>query len=616
MRWLVDGNELLLKLDDDKITRLSAMDIWKNENDSLPVFPSIKDIGLFVSNMTAMPEVKIIPSPTSDFGKLQLYVRDDLFNEVGLKDGHLSDHVVIGNEWIPFTPELLPALINKLDDADVEIGRDLTLIEYLRCIRDFNGEEWFEDKLIVNARTLSDTALSLPSEVTTPLFTGNLYDYQRKGSNWLVEVMSQGAGAVLGDTMGLGKTIQVIKVMCVLLNRKPDARILIVCPSSLVENWTREIAKFSEGIEVIQHIGSERTGDYRRLTESVVITTYDVARIDSPVLAQITWDLMVLDEAQFIKNPSAQRTKRIKEIPRHIGLAVTGTPFENHVSDIWSIFDFCLPGFLGTRGSFESRFKDDEYSASVLGEMISPLLLRRRLEDVPNDLPDMIKIPMPIKLSMREAEAYEFKKEHYMNSVGALGAIGNLRKDLARPGWDQDCITTQKYDYLQMVLQELTLTGEKMIVFTDQFIAIGEIVRWCSMELGVPTFELHGKVPATQRQEIVDNFSNVVGSAVLVCNPKVGGTGLNIVEASHVFHFSMQWNPAVIDQATARSYRRGQKKNVVVYYPYYVSTIEEYMWDRVANKRVLADRAVQVNEGETINKNELIAALSLNPTKR
>ena len=123
MRWLVDGNELLLKLDDDKITRLSAMDIWKNEHDSLPVFPSIKDIGLFVSNMTAMPEVKIIPSPTSDFGKLQLYVRDDLFNEVGLKDGHLSDHVVIGNEWIPFTPELLPALINKLDDADVEIGK-------------------------------------------------------------------------------------------------------------------------------------------------------------------------------------------------------------------------------------------------------------------------------------------------------------------------------------------------------------------------------------------------------------------------------------------------------------------------------------------------------------
>lgn len=615
MKWLIRNNELLLSTEDGTIMRVSAMDIWQSEHDDTHSYPPLQTVGIMVSDMTAMPLAKIVRTSTGEFGKIQIFARDDFFREVPIDSAHESDHVIIDDSWVPFKPGLLPELLNTLTQAGLSTKRDLTLIEYLKCVRDFSDRDWFEDRLDLSATALATNDNPPLAEASSPLFIGTLYDYQRRGSNWLVEVMHQGVGAVLGDTMGLGKTIQVIKAVCVLLSEDPSAKVLIICPSAIVENWSREIAKFSTGISVRQHIGPDRSRYYRDWTESVLITTYDVARIDSPVLSQINWDLMVIDEAQFIKNPSAQRTLRIKKIPRRIGIAVTGTPFENHLADIWSIFDFCLPGFLGSRSAFNSYFSDNETSASILGRIVSPLLLRRRIEDVPNELPDLIKIPMPINLTRKEAEEYEALKEEYVATKGQLAAITNLRNDLARPHSDPGYISQEKYDYLEMVAREAFLCNEKMIVFADQFAAIDEIVRWASTDLGVPTFELDGRIPQAMRQQIVDDFSRTLGPAMLVCNPRVGGTGLNIVAANHVFHFSMQWNPAIIDQATARAYRRGQAKNVIVYYPYYASTIEEYMWDRVAHKRELASRAVQKHDKETLDTSELAAALALNPLK-
>ena len=416
-------------------------------------------------------------------------------------------------------------------------------------------------------------------------------------------------GAILGDGMGLGKTIQIIKVVCDLLAENPNARALIICPSALIENWRREFEKFSTGIIPTTHIGPNRTGDYRRIEGQVVLTTYDVARIDSTVLSQISWDLLALDEAQAIKNPDSKRTKAVKSIGKRFGVAVTGTPFENHTTDIWSLVDFCLPGLLGTKDAFLNQYPDEESAAGRLGKLIAPIMLRRTLDDIPNDLPDLITIPIPMSLPREAAIEYERRKAAYAEK-GALGAFGSLRNDLSIPPDDQNSICDLKYQYLANVLEEVVGRGEKIIVFVDRNAAIDGIES--RMGKACPTFKLTGRTDTADRQKVIDDFSAIEGSSMLLCNPTVGGAGLNITAANHIFHFTPSWNPALIDQANARAHRRGQQKRVIVHFPYYTGTVEEYMWNKVESKRDLSEAAVIGNKGAG-GDDELSLALSYSP---
>lgn len=613
MGWLVDNQELLLECNGE-MRRVEAKEIWASEKCGEGIsLPLLETAGLYVSYSLLEPQCILKNCEAGDFGELEVRYRDTMSGEeIVLSASHLSDHVVVDDEWIPIDSEKLEAVREELVKRGLDVGAPLSAKEYMLCIRDFVDEPWFVDEFVYDAKEWTEK-LPVEYETRNPVtFTATLSDYQVRGSNWLSMMIEQGVGTILGDGMGLGKTIQAIKTVCDLFERKPDAHVLIVCPSALIENWCREFDKFTKGIHILRHVGPDRTRNYRLLDVPVVITTYDVVTRDYTVIGQREWDLLIIDEAQYIKSPHAQRTRSLKAIPRKVGLAMTGTPFENHMTDIWSIMDFCLPGFLGSENEFLSRYGDDIDSAEELGGIIRPLMLRRRLCDIPNDLPELHIVEMPIALAPEEAMEYERRKEEYRRDGSVLGAISKLKSELAKSKIDPDFISMAKYEYLSTVVSEILGYGEKIIVFAETYDSIGAIERMFGSNM--PIYVLTGQVAQSERQLVVDEFSNEPGAAMLICNPTVGGAGLNITAANHVFHFACQWNPAKIDQADARAHRRGQQSIVTTHYPYYALTIEEYMWDKVQQKRVLSSSVVTGNDGEP-TKNELLAALSLDPTK-
>ena len=610
MRWNLEGTELVIQYDAGESSRIPAQTIWGRFSDNgSEELPGFDDLDISFSSKYCTPGLRLVESETGSFGRLVLVAITYLGKSAQLSDWHRSDHVVMNRIWHPLVPGSLEEINALVDEAGLEIGVDLTPQQYLACIRDWADNPWFIAECEFRA---NDWPQRQPnrSEIVPTSFTATLAPYQERGSSWLTMMRKSGVGVVLGDGMGLGKTVQLIKTICDLIEENPEARTLVICPSAIVENWAREIEKFTKGVEYMIHVGANRSRNYRSYTSSIVITTYDVARIDYAVLSLVEWDLVVLDEAQWIKNPDSQRTRAIKQISRKASIAATGTPFENHMTDIWSIFDFCMPGFLGSRGSFCSAYCDDDLSAKRLGQLISPVLLRRRLEDIPNELPPIVTIPMPIALTPDEAIEYERRKKSYMETAGAIGSIQKLTSDLAAPENADGFLSSLKYEYLRSVLDEVRSFGEKIIVFAERISTI-EALR-CRYERELPVLVLNGSTPVSERQHVVDSFSEVNGSAVLICNPVVGGAGLNITAANHVFHFSMQWNPAKIDQADARAHRRGQDKPVVVHYPFYASTVEEYMWDKVRLKRELSADVVVGNRADS-DTDEVALALSLSP---
>lgn len=610
MHWAIVDKELICVDDEGNIARVSAAAIWNHFHvDADDGLPDLSGMNIRCSSKYQAPQLRLVNTDGGPFGKLELEAKSHLGKITKLGSDHKSDHITSNNIWSPLYEGALEEILHAVEDASLEIGVSLSARQYMTCIRDLYDYSWFICECEFKAKEWS--AFHVPSQRKPPAkFTATLMDYQVRGSDWLTMMRESGVGVVLGDGMGLGKTIQVIKAICDLLEDKPEAKTLVICPSALVENWAREIEKFTCGLEYMTHWGSDRSRNYRSYTASVMITTYDVARMDAGVLSLVDWDLVVLDEAQFIKNPNSQRTRAIKGITREMSIAVTGTPFENHMTDIWSLYDFCMPGFLGTVNMFTARYADNEESASELGRVIAPTLLRRRLDDIPNDLPPIVSIPMPIALEPNEAEEYERRKQLYTQQGTAFGAIGNLLSDLAAPAYSEGFLSNLKYDYLDTVVDEVADYEEKIIVFAERRSTIGALESKYADRF--PVFILNGSTPMDMRQQMIDEFSAAEGAAMLICNPTVGGAGLNITAANHVFHFSMQWNPAKIDQADARAHRRGQEKTVMVYYPFYASTIEEYMWNKVAKKRALAAEVVIGNKAES-DANEIAMALSLSP---
>ncbi|MGN0047071.1 MAG: DEAD/DEAH box helicase [Eggerthellaceae bacterium] len=613
MLYTVKNNELLRIGDDGFAERISAMEIWGMEQAGDASAPHLSDVGLRFNEAYAKLNVVLEASEDGSCGIVNVYASNTSGEKVALSPEHSSDHVVMGKSLMPLHQDELSSILSSIENAGVTLGCDLSIAQYLRCAKAFEDKYWYSQTWAFDAAQWAIEARKHATSQEPISFTAKLSDYQVQGSDWLTMMISNGVGGILGDGMGLGKTVQMIKAICDLLERKPDARVLIVCPSALIENWRREIDRFTCGLQVSCHIGNDRTRNYREISSPIVITTYDTARIDGPVLMQIQWDILILDEAQYIKNPSSQRAKAIKKLPRNAGIAITGTPFENHLTDVWSIMDFCFPGFLGSIGEFTSRFQDEEYSAAELGQIVAPFLLRRRQADVQMELPEIIKIPVAIKLRDEEAQEYEERKLAYKKSGSTLGAINNLIQDLSAPEGTERHLTRLKYEYLDTVAQEIIANGEKMIVFTNTIDSINYLQNKYSKQ--VPTFALYGDVPTQDRVPLVDKFSDVDGAALLICNPTVGGAGLNIVAANHVFHLSPQWNPAVIDQADARAHRRGQSKTVTAHYPFFSSTIEEYMWNKVLEKRDLSALVSVGNKGAETS-DELNRMLNLDPTKR
>lgn len=615
--WEIREGQLGLVRDGAFLT-LSADEIYRSAVENLRVWDDVEPgpaDGLVFSRYPALPRAVLA---ADDAGP-------GVYHEAVLADGSLiavstahlmAGHVVVDGVWHPLDPGSLEEIL-ALPGA--EPGRGLSLRAVLALKKAAADGGPVEDRLEINPSTASWLA---PAPDGGPRgVEATLYPYQQQGWQWLRLVLGEGVGGLLCDEMGLGKTLQVIAA----ITDSPAggiAPVLIVAPGSLLENWRREIARFSPGLRVLKHHGPLRTGTPAGLRGlDVVITSYGSVYRDNSILQMIRWALVVLDEAQNIKNPDAARTKAVKSLPRDAGLAVTGTPVENSLTDFWSIMDFACPGYLGDHASFAATYVDDPDGAARLEPLISPLMLRRRVAGVAKDLPARIDIPQALELSVQEAAVYDALRQQILADYGraaSLVALTKLRMFCTHPllvdgAVSGDAAGFSKLRRLLDIIEEIVLSGEKALVFTSYTQMADLIATEVTGRFGVFARTLDGRLAIDDRQPLLDEFEAVNGAGVLILNPRAGGSGLNITAANHVIHYNPEWNPALEDQASARAYRRGQTRPVTVHRLFYAGTVEEVVDERLQRKRLLAETAVVGVAGDDGDLEDVMAALERSP---
>lgn len=554
---------------------------------------------------------------------LSLYcIRKGKKIEVDVIDGHIVDQCITDDEWFYVTGCTL-FLIELFEKLNIKSTGKITISQYIEIIR--NRQDLGDNCLLNSVETsLLDKPVDSNGEIPHTL-KAKLYNYQKTGYFWMKYMLEENSGCILGDEMGLGKTMQIITLM---LAHKECGRlpILVIAPVSLLQNWKSECARFAPSLKTLIHHGPKRTGRYKTLIDyDVVIISYNTAVSDSSVLKMVDWELVVLDEAQNIKNPSSDRTRFVKMIPRRESIAVTGTPFENHVTDIWSLVDFTMPGLFGTQSEYARYITDDIEGADKIEPLLSPIMIRRMVADVASDLPEKIVIPQPIEMSESEAISYEDMRnkavaESKNGNVG-IGTLQKLRMFCTHPYLCNDenghepYKESVKYQRMCEILEEIISSNEKVILFTSYQKMFEIIENDIGNRYGIPILKINGTTDAELRQPIVDQFNKYDGSALLVLNPRAAGVGLNITSANHVIHYNLEWNPALEDQASARAFRRGQTKTVFVYRLFYIDTVEQVVNERIERKREIAKTAVIGTDGTNKNREDIIEALRLSPMR-
>ena len=531
-----------------------------------------------------------------------------------------ADHVVIDSCWYPFTRGELEEVRGLLSGAGIAADNRLSLRQYLE-LRKASAKTTLVKDLTQGAASAQNIH-GIVGSVQPKGIVGTLHPYQIDGWQWLSLIYREGLGGILADEMGLGKTLQIIAMLSTAGMASSKSPSLVVVTGTLLENWRRELEKFAPNISALVHHGAERTGFPSELRAvDLVITSYDTVVRDIALLRQIDWNIVVLDEAQAIKNPETRRATALKRLPRRIGVAVTGTPVENRLMDLWSIVDFVLPGFLGTRQWFERAYANDPNGAAALEPLVSPILLRRRIRDVAQDLPPRIDIPQALVLAPPAANEYEQLRSDILADYGEAAGLVALIKlrmycthpFLIRAHCGDPAEASSKYARLLEIIEEIIDCREKVLIFTS-FQEMADILTAdLAHRYSIPCTFIDGRVAVPERQTVVDHFSGHVGPAVLVLNPKAAGTGLNITAANHVIHYNLEWNPAVEDQASARAYRRGQQLPVTMHRLYYANTVEEVINDRLSRKRELAETAVVGTEGTADDYVDILRALKTSP---
>jgi SNF2 family DNA or RNA helicase len=528
-----------------------------------------------------------------------------------------AEQVVVDNVWYPLEPQTAKEITAFLDRHHIEPGRPVTLKTYLDLKQQAGGIFTDDTDKPVSALSFFSPGVDTPRGVNA-----TLYPYQLDGWRWLRFLLSEKLGGVLGDEMGLGKTLQVIGAIADPL-APAAAPVLIVAPGSILENWVREFHKFAPQVKVLKHHGSGRTGRPDELREyDVVVTSYDSVVRDNSMLNMISWTAVICDEAQYIRNPESLRARSVKRLRREAALAVTGTPVENRLQDFWSIVDFVLPGYLGSQQDFQKEYGEDLDSAVRLERFASPVMLRRRVAEVARDLPERIDIPQVIELEESDAAAYDEIRDSIYKEFGAsagLVALTRLRMFCAHPSLLNDPAVAAdpadfaKYRRFVEILEEIFAAGEKAIVFVAYTGMTDIMVSDVAARFGVFTASIDGRVAIDDRQPLIDRFSAVHGPALLVLNPRAGGAGLNITAANHVIHYTLEWNPALEDQASARAYRRGQTLPVTVHRLFCAGTVEEVVDDRLTRKRTLSEAAVVGVTGKDDDYKDIVSALTRSP---
>lgn len=454
-------------------------------------------------------------------------------------------------------------------------------------------------------------------------FRGELRPYQQRGLDWLAFLTRFSMGACLADDMGLGKTVQVISLLCYEREqRQVDRPTLLVCPVSVVGNWKRELQRFAPHLRVLVHHGSGRASEEAFQAEAsahdVVLTTYSLLGRDQEALAAVDWAGIVADEAQNIKNPSTRHAQAIRSLRGGYRIALTGTPVENHLGDLWSIFAFLNPGLLGGAEEFRKSFAlpieryQDEEAAARLRRLVQPFLLRRLKSDpsIIADLPEKLENVVHVNLTVEQASLYEAVVQETLeranDAVGiqrhgaVLAGLTRLKQLCNHPanllgGSGALGGRSGKLDRLVEMLQEVIAEGDRALIFT-QFAQFGERLKeYLARTLGCAALFLDGSTPQAARERLIDRFQS--GEAPLfVLSLKAGGVGLNLTAANHVFHVDRWWNPAVEDQATDRAYRIGQTRRVLVHKLVTAGTLEERIDRLLTEKRALSGQVVGAGE--------------------
>ncbi len=456
---------------------------------------------------------------------------------------------------------------------------------------------------------------------------GKLRPYQRKGYSWLEFLQSLGLGACLADDMGLGKTIQTLSLLSHQKAKKQlEGPVLLIAPTSVVTNWSKEAETFTPSLHILVHQGPERLKgkgfkDVLKKTD-IVLSSYAIVRRDAELLEDISWQGVILDEAQNIKNPEAKQSKLIYSLKAGFRIALTGTPVENRLSELWSIMHFLNAGYLGSRQAFRKNMalpierEQNQEALDSLRRLTSPFILRRLKTDksIIKDLPEKTETKVYCKLTEEQASLYEVVVQDALKEIASadegiarsglvlsmlmkLKQICNHPAQFLHEGIAELENRSYKLNRLKDLLEVTLDVGDSSLIFT-QFKEMGEMINhYLKQQFGVETLFLHGGTPAKKRAAMVERFQAEENSApIFILSLKAGGTGLNLTKATHVFHFDRWWNPAVENQATDRAFRIGQKRNVQVHKFVCIGTLEERIDEMITKKQALADSVVSTGE--------------------
>ncbi len=523
--------------------------------------------------------------------------------------------------------------IEKLKKA-FENEKELSAYELLQTAL----AEEFEGSKVQLSDEVRDMIRDFTSNEEIPLPDGlnaTLRPYQHRGFSWMYRNSRIGFGSIIADDMGLGKTLQVISLLLKLkqdeaLNRKHRA--LVVVPTGLLTNWKAEIEKFAPSIST--HIFHGGARDIKSFDADVMLTTYGVLRSDHELLKKQKWQIMVIDEAQNIKNHDTVQSKAIKSIPSNIRIAMSGTPVENRLTEYWSIMEFANKGYLGNIKSFKDNFAtpiqvfNDENAVNKFRKITSPFMMRRMKSDksIISDLPDKVEQNQFALLTKHQAALYEKTMNAAMAEIEGISGVDGqslftrqglilqmilaLKQICNHPtnflkNANFDATLSGKTELLLELLESIIEAGEKVLIFT-QFREMGDLLqRFIEERFGEKPMFYHGGSSVQERQLMVDKFQHNRADKIFLLSLKAAGTGLNLTAASHVIHYDLWWNPAVENQATDRAYRIGQKKNVMVHRFITKNTFEEKINDMIQKKKHLADMTVTSGEnwiGKLSNK--------------
>lgn len=585
------------------------------------------------------------------------------------------------NEWIPLDPALVAQIRQMMDGMNREDGLSFQDILQLHLLesegeRKYSGAPARKDDPEKQLQTPERVKLAVelnehfakllgqlvrqkewPSVPVPDELKATLRTYQQEGFSWLAFMRRYGLGACLADDMGLGKTVQFIAYLLHVKAwavRPNEVRLpsLLICPTSVLGNWQKELERFAPSLRVVLHYGSRRKTDeafFREVHDAdIVLTSYATAALDQEMLREMKWETIGIDEAQNIKNAETRQSIAVRSLRARHRVALTGTPIENRLSELWSIYDFINPGYLGSLRGFSSRFiqaiekGQDEQRMADLQMLIKPFMLRRKKKDpaIQLDLPEKNEMKTYIHLTAEQSALYDqtvqelLQRMEQLEGIERKGAIlaaltqfkqlcdhpilltkeplpelpASARRsgseEIGGPLIDTEAVVRRsaKLERLLAMVKELREEGDRCLIFT-QYIGMGEMMqRVLQQELQEPVLYLNGSTPKRTRDRMIEQFQSrslppEAQPNVMILSIKAGGVGLNLTAANHVFHFDRWWNPAVENQATDRAYRMGQTKDVQVYKFISMGTLEERIDEMLESKQQLSDQIISSGEG-------------------